>query len=179
MLDWRYAYRVAVHVARALEAAYEHQIIHRNITPENILVRSSDNLAKLGDMMLAKALEGTQAEHITRPGQMVGEVTYMSPERKRGASDIDCRSDIYSLGATLYTLLTGRPPFEGNSLPDLISKVRNDRPAMPKEFQLSIADMFQDTVLRMLEKRPDDRYETPKAMLKDLERIGKFQNVTV
>ena len=111
MLDWTNAFRVAMHIARALEAAFEHQFIHRNITPQNILVRSSDKLAKLGDLMLAKALEGTLAEQITRPGQIVGDIVYMSPERTHGTGGVDCRSDIYSLGATLYALLTGRPPF--------------------------------------------------------------------
>ena len=83
MLEWRYAFRVAVHIARALEAAFEHEIIHRNITPANILVRSSDKVAKLGDLMLAKAMTGTLARQVTQPGELVGDVLYMSPERTR------------------------------------------------------------------------------------------------
>jgi len=95
MLDWRYALRVAIHIGRALAFAQEHSIIHRNITPQNIMVQNSDKLAKLGDLMLAKALEGTNAEQITRPGELVGDVHYMSPERTRGnADEVDGRSDI-------------------------------------------------------------------------------------
>jgi serine/threonine protein kinase len=179
MLDWRNALRVAIHVGRALEFANGHQIIHRNITPQNILVRSSDKLTKLGDLMLAKALEGVGAEQITRPGELLGDVRYMSPERTRATADVDGRSDIYSLGATVYALLTGRPPFEGATLLETITKIRQAEPVKPKKFQLSIPDLFEGTVLRMLAKRPDDRYQTPASMLVDLERVAKFQGLAL
>lgn len=179
MLDWRYAFRVAVHIGRALEEAYRHQVIHRNITPANILIRQSDQMAKLGDLMLAKALEGVLARPVTRPGQLVGDIVYMPPERTRIDAQVDCRADIYSLGATLYALLTGRPPFEGDNLPQVIAKIRNEQPAKPKTYQLSVSDMFQDVVMQMLAKRPDDRYENPSLLLKDLNRVALFHNVQV
>ena len=177
MLDWRHAFRVCLHISRALEEAAEHQIVHRNITPENILVTKEGGVAKLGDMMLAKALEGTKAEQITRPGQLVGPIPFMPPERTTGSNEADCRSDIYSLGATVYALLTGRPPVEGSSLPDLIMKIRDEEPTKPKEFQLSIDDMFEGVVMRMLAKRPDERFQHPSSLVKELERIAKFQNL--
>lgn len=136
MLDWREVYRVAVHIGRALQEAYERKIIHRNVTPPNILRRHSDKACLLGDLMLAKALEGTLAKQVTQPGQLIGDVPYMSPERTRDQTGADHRSDIYGLGATLYALLTARPPFEGNSLPELIRQVREAEPRPPKEFQL-------------------------------------------
>ncbi len=179
MLDWRYAFRVAVHVGRGLEEAHKHQIVHRNITPANILVRTSDKLAKLGDLMLAKALEGTLAVQVTRPGQLVGELAYMSPERTRANETADCRSDIYGLAATVYALLTGRLPFESDSMPDLITKIRQADPVKPKKFQLSVPDLFEGAVLKMLAKRPEDRHQTPTDLLADLERIAKYQAITV
>ena len=91
----------------------------------------------------------------------------------------DCRSDIYGLGATLYALLTGRPPYAAESLPELVSKIRSEEPPKPKTFQLSIPDMFQDIVMRMLSKRPEDRHQTPAALLNDLERVRKFQNISL
>lgn len=179
MLNWLYGLRVAIQIGRALEFASEHQIIHRNVTPTNIMVGSSDKVAKLGDLMFAKALEGTLAEEITRPGQLVGELLYMSPERTRGSASADGRSDIYGLGATVYALLTGRPPLEGGSLPETISKIRNEEPAKPKDFQLAIPDLFEGTVLKMLAKRPEDRYQTPSELLAELEKVAKYQGLSI
>ena len=179
MLDWRNALRVAVHIARGLAYAQQHHIIHRNIKPSNILIQESDKLTKLGDLMLAKALEGTLAEQITRPGELVGDIAYMSPERTYGGTaTVDGRSDIYSLGATVYALLTGRPPFSTVSLAETIRQIRNDEPAKPKKFQLAIPDLFEGTVLQMLAKRPDDRFQTADELLEELERVGKFQGLS-
>jgi serine/threonine protein kinase len=179
MLDWRTTFLVTVQVARALETAAENQIVHRNITPTNILFNRDTRIAKLGDLMLAKALEGTQARQITRPGQLVGELPYMPPERTRTDAPVDCRADIYSLGATTYALLTGRPPFEGNSVPELVSLIRSAEPIKPKQYHLSVADRFQDSVMTMLAKRPEDRYETPSKLLMDLNRIARYENIQV
>ena len=177
MLDWRKAYGVAVHIARALECAAEHKIIHRNIMPANILL-TRQKVAKLGDLMFAKALEGTAAEQVTRPGQLVGELAYMSPERTRGTTDVDCRSDNYGLGANVYAMLTGHPPFVDSSMPALINKIRNVEPEKPTKFQFSIPDMFLGVALRALAKKPEDRYQTASEMLKDLGRVGMYNNVT-
>jgi serine/threonine protein kinase len=178
MLDWRYAYRVAVHIARALEYAHGESIIHRNVTPQNILYRTADKTALLGDLMLAKAMEGTLAQQITRPGQLLGDIAYMAPERTKSEKDVDGRSDLYGLGATVYALLTGRPPFTGDTLPELITKIRSVEPEKPKKFQLSIPDMFQGTVLKLLAKRPEQRFQTATELLVDLERVGKFAGVS-
>jgi serine/threonine protein kinase len=180
MLDWRYALRVAVHIGRALDYAHGQNIIHRNITPQNILVQSVDKTAKLGDLMLAKALEGTLAEQITRPGEILGDVRYMSPERTRGnTAEVDGRSDIYSLGATVYALLTGRPPFDGDCLPDIILKIRQTEPAKPTKYQLAVPGLFEGTVMRMLAKNPGERFQTAKELLADLERVARYQGVAV
>lgn len=177
MLDWRNVWRVAVHVGRALVTAHENSIVHRNVTPANILQRKSDKVCLLGDLVLAKALQGTMASQVTQPGQLIGDVPYMSPERTQDSAAVDHRSDLYGLGATLYALLTGRPPATSETLPLLVQQVRNETPKPPKEFQLSIEDRFQDIVMRLLAKRPEDRYQDPKAMLKDLDRIGTFNNL--
>ena len=177
MLDWREVYRVAVHIGRALHEAHQRKIIHRNVTPPNILRRHKNKVCLLGDLMLAKALEGSLARQVTQPGQLIGDVPYMSPERTRDQLGVDHRSDIYGLGATLYALLIGKPPFESNSLPDLVRQVRQDEPRKPREFQLSINDLFQDAVLKMIAKQPADRFQTPAEMLRELERIGRYNNL--
>ena len=119
MLDWRDVWRVAVHIGRALREAYERKIIHRNVTPTNILKREQGGVYLLGDLMLAKALEGSLAKQVTQPGQVIGDVPYMPPERTRDGAQVDGRADIYGLGATCYALLTGHPPFESDSLPEI------------------------------------------------------------
>src|SRR5262249_11299365 len=145
----------------------------------NILLQKSDKTAKLGDLMLAKAIEGSLAQQITRPGELVGDVAYMSPERTHGSGELDGRSDIYGLGATVYALLTGRPPFAGQTLVEKITNIRQSDPIKPTKYQMSIPRHFEGAVLKMLAKRPDERYQTANELLKDLERIGKMQGLSV
>lgn len=178
MLDWEQAFRIAVHVARALEVAHQHSIVHRNITPENILVARAEPIAKLGDLMLARAIEETGSNQITRDGELLGDVAYMSPERTRG-EDIDHRSDLYGLGATLYAVLSGQPPFQAASIPTLLNLIQEDEPLPPKTFQLAINESFQNVVMRLLEKNPADRFESPSDLLKELDRIGKFAGIEI
>jgi serine/threonine-protein kinase len=179
MLDWKNAYRVAVQIARALEYAHGQSIIHRNVTPTNILRDATNKVAKLGDLMLAKALEGTMAKQITRPGEIVGDITYMSPERTRGTSELDGRSDLYGLGATCYALLTGRPPFGGTTLVEKISRIRQTEPEKPRKYQMSIPGQFEGVVLKLLAKNPAERYQSATELLEELTRIGRFNGVTV
>jgi serine/threonine protein kinase len=179
MLDWTYALRVAIQIAGALEVAHDHQVVHRNISPRNILVTKGDRpVAKLGDLMLAKALHGIKAKAITKPGEIVGELIYMSPERTREDGHVDTRSDIYALGATLYLLLTGRPPFDGGGFVATLTKIRQEDPVSPKKYQLAIPDAFQDLVLKMMAKRPDLRPQTMRQVVKDLEQIARFAGIT-
>jgi serine/threonine protein kinase len=178
MLEWHYAFKVALHVGRALDYAHGQHILHRNVTPTNILLDAPTKVVKLGDLMLTKALEG--APQITRPGELVGDVVYMSPERTRGLSDeIDARSDLYGLGATVYALLAGRPPFEGASLAEKVTRIRQQAPEKPTKFQLAIPSQFEGVVLRLLAKRREDRYASARDLVTDLERVAKFQGVTV
>jgi serine/threonine protein kinase len=176
--DWKDAYRVAVQIGRALEYAHELSIVHRNITPANILFRPRDRIAKLGDLMLAKALEGRMAQNITKPGQLIGDAAFMAPERTQASAKIDTRSDLYGLGATLYAMLTGRPPFESASLAELINRIRSVEPEPPKKSQPSIPDAFNAVVLKLLAKKPEDRHASAKVLLAELDQLGQSQKVS-
>jgi pSer/pThr/pTyr-binding forkhead associated (FHA) protein len=173
MLDWRHAFRASLHVARALEYAHDQNILHRNVTPTNILRDATSKVVKLGDLMLAKALEGPLANQVTRPGEILGDVDYMSPERSRG-TDVDGRSDLYGLGATAYALLTGRPPCGGASLVEKIANLRQTVPERPTKFQMSIPSQFEGVVMKLLAKRPEDRFASAHDLIKELERVGRF-----
>jgi serine/threonine protein kinase len=175
MINWRYTLSMGMQIAGALGALHEKHIMHRNVAPESILIRSKDKVAKLGDLKLAMVCDAPVATPATRPKELVGNVTYMAPERTRGDADIDTRTDIYSLGATLYTVLTGKPPFEGKTLVDLVARIRQDDPVPPKKFQDSIPDEFQDAVEKMLAKRPESRYQTAAHVVRALDRVAKAQ----
>ena len=177
MLDWKEVWNVAIDMAHALNTAHENKIVHRNVTPKNILRRDSDKACLLGDLMLAKALEGTLALDVTSPGQILGELNYLAPERTRGDAELDIRSDLYGLGATCYALLTGRPPVSGSSIVDVIKNVRDQKPEPPKKFQLSVNELFQDLIMTLVEKDPDARVQTPAKLISELLRIGKFNGL--
>jgi serine/threonine protein kinase len=178
MLDWRFAFQVAVHVARALKFAHNNHIVHRNVTPTNILRDASAKIVKLGDLMLAKVVEAARAEQRTKPGELLGDVSYMSPERTRGTTDLDGRSDLYGLGATLYALLTGRPPFGGKTVVEKITRIRQTEPEKPTKFHTAIPPRFEAVVMKLLAKRPELRYQSADALLAELEQIGKLHGVT-
>ncbi len=177
MLDWKNAYKAAVHVARALEYAHGQSILHRNVSPTNILLEATCKTAKLGDLTLAKAMEGIMAKQITRPGEIIGDGVYMSPERTRGTTDLDARADLYGLGATIYALLTGRPPFTGATVVEKITRIRQSEPEKPTKFQMSIPTAFEGIVMKLLAKRPEDRFQNASELLKHLTRVGQFSGV--
>ncbi len=177
MVDWRKVWQIGVQVSRALHEASKYKIVHRNLTPSNILRRKGDRSCLVGDLMFAKALEGSMSYQVTGPGQIIGDIPFLPPESTRAEKVLDARSDIYSLGATLYALMTGRPPVEEGAMIDMIKRVREVVPIRPKEFQLSVDELFQDVVMKMLSKRPEDRYASPDELLRELHRIGTFNNL--
>jgi serine/threonine-protein kinase len=178
MINWRYALSMGMQLAGALGALHDKHIIHRNVAPESILIRSKDKVAKLGDMVLAKVCDATEVKATNGQRELLGNVAYMAPERTRGDCDVDIRADIYSLGATLYTILTGRPPFEGKTLVETVAKIRQDDPVPPKRFQDSIPDEFQDVVEKMLAKRPENRFPSPAHVARTLDRVAKAQTAS-
>ena len=168
-LEWHSARHVAIQLAKALAYIHERGVIHRNVMPQNILIRTSDKCAKLGDVMLAKSLEGDESQQVTGTDEMVGNVYYMSPECTMGSADIDGRADIYSLGVTIYQMVTGQLPFSGNSLIDVVMKIRNAVPESPSKLKPTLPPAFAATILKMLAKRPEDRFQTAAELLIELE----------
>lgn len=176
-LDWRRTYDTAVCLTRALHEAHNHDIIHRNLKPANVIVRSDTKRAMLGDWSRARPLHGAKVEPLPWPGQLVGDLTYLSPEQTQPGTVEDGRCDIYSLGATLYTLLAGRPPFEAGTAAKITVKIRGEEPPNPKEFQLAIPEAVAGLVMRMLAKRNDVRFQNTTDVLKELERIAKIHQL--
>ena len=178
MLDWRTTLRIALDIAEALHAAADAGWIHRNVTPHNILVEKVSRRAKLNDLVLAKSWDDVATESLTQTGEILGEIGYQSPESLGSGQPIDQRSDLYSLGATLYALLTGRPPFEGRTAAQTIEMVLTQPPVPPTKLHLAIPALFEGTVLRLLSKRPSDRHPHAAALITELCRIAQFQGLT-
>lgn len=177
MLDWRHSLKMALHVAKALEFASSHQILHRNLAPHRILIRNSDGVVKLGGLGLAKSLDDDASAKVTKAGEIVGDLAYCSPEQVSGKR-LDGRSDLYNLGATLYALLTGRPPCEGTSFHETLNKIQNDRPEPPTKYHLAIPPLFEGVVMKLLAKRPDDRFDDAQHLLRDLTNVAKYVGET-
>lgn len=161
------ALRITLGVARALEHAWHNQVLHRDIKPANIML-TADNTVKLCDLGLATALEAGDAD-ASSAGKAVGTPSYISPEQARGRTDIDTRSDIYSLGATLYHLLTGHPPFEGFAAAVVLSKHVSEKVTPIASYR---PDVSRNTVLlmaRMMAKEPGNRHQSATEVIADIE----------
>ena len=172
-VPWRPALRVARWVARALDCLRENRVVHANITPANILVPADDGPARLNDLGLWEALAGSALQQQTLERKFLAELPYLSPEHIDPDAPVDDLSDQYSLGAVVYGLLTGRPPFEGATPEETMAKIRAGRPVRPKEYQPAIPDALQAAVLRMLAARPEERYPAAGPLVADLEAIGE------
>jgi serine/threonine protein kinase len=155
-------------VARALEHAYEQTIVHRDIKPANLLIDRDGNV-KLADMGLARSIAETEEAGITRAGTTVGTVDYMSPEQARDSKSADCRSDMYSLASTWYHMLAGKPPFPDGDLLNKITAHATQTPPDPRDVRPNIPESVVQIMHRMLEKKPERRYQTPAELIHDLE----------
>lgn len=160
--------RILVCIADAVHHAHEAGVIHRDIKPSNILM-DLDGEPHVSDFGLAK-WSGDQTM-LTSPGIVLGTPAYMSPEQARGDSNlVDRRSDVYSLGVLLYELLTGKPPFEGNSTL-LLHQIQSQDPRAPRTFDKTIPLDLETICLKCLAKSPDDRYSSARELKGDVLRF--------
>jgi serine/threonine-protein kinase len=178
-LDWRYAWRMALHIGKALAFAQEQQLVHRHLTPSNIFLSRGDGQFRLGDLLLAWGEEYTLNQASPRKGLLASHVAYLSPEGTHSLSKTDGRSDLYSLGAVSYTLLTGRPPVEGRTLIEMVGQIRHTDPVKPSQTNKTISPRFEQAVLKLLARKPADRYQSAGELVAELEKIGRGLNVKV
>lgn len=159
-MTWQASVKVAVDVLKALEYAHGRGIVHRDMKPSNVLVRSHDNMATVMDFGIAKMTTSTK---LTATGQTMGTVRYMSPEQVRG-QEVDLRTDIYSLGATLFESLVGDTPFDGTTHFEIMTKHLSEAPKRPSALGVELPQSIEDALMRSLSKRAEDRFETARDM---------------
>ncbi len=153
-LPWRHAVDYAVQVVGALAAAHSQGIVHRELTPANILV-TSDGRAIISGFGQAKAAHDPR---LTQKGAVVGSLFYMSPEQVRGGEQVDARSDLYSLGAVLFEMVTGQRMFSGKSHFDIMVAHVNQTPPDPSTLAPDLPEALSETILRCVAKLPAQRH---------------------
>jgi len=165
-LDQKTAISIIMDAAAALEYAHQKGVVHRDIKPDNILVDHRGNGIVM-DFGIAKAADQTRR---TAAGTFMGTARYVSPEQAMG-KEIDGRSDIYSLGVTLYELATGRVPFSSDQWMTVLYQHINEPPPAPEKFFEDINRDLRGIILKMLEKKPEDRFQTAREVLDALRQV--------
>ena len=167
------AIEIAQAVCDALSMAHAHGIIHRDIKPANIMITSKGDV-KVTDFGIARVISG--ADTLAQTAAVLGTASYLSPEQAQ-SQPVDQRSDIYSLGVALYEMVTGRPPFSGDSPVMVASKHVLEQPTPPSKLNADVSPELEAVIMKALAKNPDNRYQDAEEMRADLERARLGQGV--
>ena len=185
-INLKSALEIAIQVASALDAAHRTGIVHRDVKPENVMIRP-DGLVKILDFGIAKLTEklnetdseaATAIKAQTSPGMIIGTAAYMSPEQAQGKA-VDARSDIFSFGVMLYEMLAGKPPFGGENAMDVIGSILNKEPVPLSRQTPEVPHEIERIINKALRKDREERYQTAKDLLIDLKDVRQdleFQN---
>jgi formylglycine-generating enzyme required for sulfatase activity len=166
-LEWRQAVEIMLGCARGLAAIHAAGLVHRDIKPQNIFL-DRDLRPKIGDLGLARSADG--ADRMTMTGAAWGTPAYMSPEQVRGVADVDLRTDVYALGSTLFTILTGTEPFSGATAYIVTHKVLTEAPPDPRAHNHLVPPAIAAITMKAMAKDREERYRDCEALAQDLER---------
>jgi serine/threonine-protein kinase len=166
-LPSRRAASYLLQISQAVHHAHQHGVVHRDLKPSNVLIDTALDQPLVTDFGLAKRVEGGTS--LTGTGHVVGTPSYMAPEQTAGQKPLPT-ADVYSLGAILYEMLTGRPPFQAASVVEIILQVRSEEPVRPRLLNSRIDPDLELICLKCLEKRPEHRYASALLLAEDLRR---------
>lgn len=155
LFDWTEVTKIAIHICNALKHGHDHGVIHRDLKPANLL-RGSDGWLKLSDFGIAKSFRFT---NLTADGSVVGTADYMAPEQAEGRP-VNNRTDLYSLGTVMFTLLARRPPFAGGSIPQVLHKLRYEDAPSVRKFAPTVPLELEQIISQLLSKEGDERIPT-------------------
>ena len=185
-LPEREAVAMVADVARALREAHARGIVHRDLKPENMLLianasgdKDTPPRVKLTDFGLAREMQESEAQQVTSAGTVLGTPLYMSPEQCSGKAVVDARADVYSLGATLFHLLSGRPPFEANTVMGIIAKQVNDPAPLLRTIVADLSEAIEQIVNKCLAKPPEARFQNAGELLDELERLQRGEPTSI
>lgn len=170
-LNWKESLHFAMQIGRALEHAHNQGIIHRDIKPHNVMILKNGS-AKVTDFGIARVMSSQN----TLTKEALGSVHYISPEQAKGGR-VDSRSDIYSLGVVMYEMMTGRPPYDGESPVAVALQHINGGAPMPSTINPNIPGGLEQIIMRAMAVDPDHRYATTTSMLYDMEEFRKDPNI--
>ncbi len=173
-MDVQSTVAIAIQVASALEYLHQRRIVHRDVKPGNIMV-TKGGIAKLGDFGFVKSsLESV----LSTEGEVLGTPDYISPEAARGEKNLDFRSDLYSLGTTLYHMLTGNPPF-GGSVSDVMDQHIKSEPRPITSLARDLPPKMIEVIEKLMKKKPSDRYQNFSDLLNDLDEVRRAAKSSV
>ncbi len=164
---------IAIQTLSALAYAHSHGIVHRDIKADNILV-TPEGRVKVADFGVARAEVGAANTRLTEARDLVGTIVYMAPEQLTSPRTVDHRADLYSLGITLYELVTGEVPFDGEEGYPLMKRIELEDPQDPRAFEEDLPECLVEIILRAIQKVPDDRYYSAGEMTAALHRCRRL-----